>query len=117
MNSEKVKEIKKALEVYGNENKGITILRGGEIQLISYADILTLINELEKEKIEIGAEWCVKGWEMSVKEFTERLTAKSIRRQEFIGELVIDDIEYVKVKDIYETLKEFIDGTGNYKKQ
>lgn len=49
MNSEKVKEIKKALEVYCKENKGITILRGGEIQAIPYADILTLINELESE--------------------------------------------------------------------
>lgn len=48
MESEKVKEIKKALEVYGNENKGITILRSGEIQSISYADILIYIKELEK---------------------------------------------------------------------
>lgn len=47
MNSEKVKEIKKALEVYCKENKGITILHSGEIQTIPYADILTLINELE----------------------------------------------------------------------
>lgn len=48
MESEKVKEIKKALEAYGNDNKGITILRSGEIQSISYTDILTYINELEK---------------------------------------------------------------------
>ncbi len=49
MESEKVKEIKKALETYGNENKGITLLRGGEIRAIPYTDILTLINELESE--------------------------------------------------------------------
>lgn len=49
MDSEKVEEIKKALEVYCKENKGITILRGREIQAIPYADILTLINEFESE--------------------------------------------------------------------
>ena len=49
MKSEKVKEIKETIEVYSKENKSITILRGGEIQAIHYADILTLINELEKE--------------------------------------------------------------------
>lgn len=61
MDSEKVKEIKKALEVYCKENKGITILRGGEIQAIPYADILTLINELESENErlskELDSEW------------------------------------------------------------
>lgn len=40
--------------------------------------------------------------------FAERLKEKAIRRQEFIGELAIDDIEYVKTQDIDETLKEFI---------
>ncbi len=49
MESEKVKGIKEAIEVYSKENKSITILRGGEIQAIPYTDILTLINELEKE--------------------------------------------------------------------
>ena len=43
-----------------------------------------------------------------LKRFTERLKDKAIRRQEFIGELAIDDIEYVKTQDINETLKEFI---------
>ena len=40
--------------------------------------------------------------------FAEKLKDKAIRRQEFIGELAIDDIEYVKTQDIDETLKEFI---------
>ena len=43
-----------------------------------------------------------------LKRFTEKLKDKAIRRQEFIGELAIDDIEYVKTQDIDETLKEFI---------
>lgn len=43
-----------------------------------------------------------------LKRFTEKLKDKAIRRQEFIGELAIDDIEYVKTQDINETLKEFI---------
>jgi dsDNA-specific endonuclease/ATPase MutS2 len=44
-----VKEIKKALEACCKKNRGITILRGGEIKVIPYADILTYINELESE--------------------------------------------------------------------
>lgn len=36
----------------------------------------------------------------------ESLKGKAIRRQEFIGELAIDDVVYVKVKDIDETLQE-----------
>lgn len=43
-----------------------------------------------------------------LKRFAEKLKHKAIRRQEFIGELAIDDIEYVKTQDINETLKEFI---------
>ena len=40
--------------------------------------------------------------------FAEKLKEKAIRRQEFIGELAIDDIEYVKTQDIDETLKEYL---------
>lgn len=43
-----------------------------------------------------------------LKRFAEKLKDKAIRRQEFIGELAIDDIEYVKTQDIDETLKESI---------
>ena len=41
-------------------------------------------------------------------EFAEMLKGKAIRRQEFIGELAIEDIEYVKTQDIDKTLKESI---------
>lgn len=40
--------------------------------------------------------------------FAEKLRGKAIRRQEFIGELAIDAVEYVNVKDIDKTLKEFL---------
>lgn len=83
MNSQKVKEIKKALEVYCKENKGITILRGGEIQAIPYADILTLINELESknEKLldsveTVQSNRCVTKCELTkraLKQFAERI--------------------------------------------
>lgn len=43
-----------------------------------------------------------------LKQFVGSLKKKAIRRQEFIGELAIDDVEYVKIQDIDETLKEFI---------
>lgn len=42
-----------------------------------------------------------------LKQFAERLKEKAIRRQEFVGELAIDDIEYVKTQDIDELLKEY----------
>lgn len=54
----------------------------------------------------------VNGWhkdlETELKQFAERLKGKAIRRQEFIGEFLIDDVEYVKVKDIDEALKEVL---------
>jgi hypothetical protein len=79
----------------------------------------TLVDSLEKKNIDLeeyikgneqDAKAFVNGWhkdlETELKQFAERLKKKAIRRQEFIGELAIDDIEYVKTKDIDETLKE-----------
>lgn len=51
MNSEKVKEIKEALEEYANYayyNK-LGYIDGYTCKIVAYADILTLINELESE--------------------------------------------------------------------
>ena len=47
-----------------------------------------------------------------LKQFAEKLKRKAIRQQEFIGELAIGDIEYVKTQDIDETLKECINNNG-----
>ena len=55
MNSEKVKEIKKVLEMFAIDNKEMTLFQSpvpqGEscVKTIKYADILTLINKLESE--------------------------------------------------------------------
>jgi chromosome segregation ATPase len=55
MESEKVKEIKKCLEMFAIDNKEMTLFQSpvpqGEscVKTIKYADILTLINELESE--------------------------------------------------------------------
>lgn len=46
MNSEKVKEIKKALEF---QRDSLVYLKDGVVECISCKDILALINELEKE--------------------------------------------------------------------
>ena len=162
MESEKVKEIKKALEnCASNEivNK-LPYIDDHECKAVAFEDILTLINELESENerlkhlnnsISLGADlhaesykqeiteleeetqqlkdriaelekenakykqklttnqWVQEIRNESLKQFAERLKMKAIRRQEFIGELAIDDIEYVKTKDIDKTLKEFID--------
>ena len=59
MNNEKVKEIKKILEMFTIDNKEMTLFQSpvpqGEscIKLIKYADILSLINELESENKEL----------------------------------------------------------------
>ena len=51
MNSEKVKEIKKALEdnAHYKHHDKLSYIDGYKCKLIAYADILTLINELESE--------------------------------------------------------------------
>ena len=158
MNSEKVKEIKKALKQ--NDDNGIMYEVNDQkrtCKFIHHKDILTLINELESENewlvgkikeknsesadcllktqqlkdriAELGKErvlcdgtnleqteennilemFCKECKSKTLKQFAERLKEKAIRRQEFIGELAIDDIEYVKTQDIDKTLKEFID--------
>lgn len=83
-------------------------LQGGQ------RDLTKRIAELEKEnaliKNSVAMRDCKTLEEISsnkVKQFAEKLKDKAIRRQEFIGELAIDDIEYVKTQDIDETLKEF----------
>ena len=43
----------------------------------------------------------------TAEKFAEKLKNKAIRQQEFVGELAIGNIEYVKVKDIDEICKEF----------
>ena len=51
MNSEKVKEIKKALEdnITASEHTNLAYIEDYRVKLVAYRDILTLINELESE--------------------------------------------------------------------
>ena len=155
MESEKVKEIKKALEDCASNEiaNRLPYIDDHKCKAVDFADILTLINELDSENERLlNEKWnCqddldnyheenqplkdriaelentiknnlqyAKGYGDGVKatvevaypkklkQFSERLKEKAIRRQEFIGELAIDNIEYVKTQDIDETLKEFL---------
>lgn len=155
MESEKVKEIKKALE--DNKTDHLPYIDGRKCKFVDYADILTLINGLERENEKLlNEKWDKEDdldnyheenqqlkdriaelekenanllqvindlenidtklqntcaiCEAELKQFAEMLRGKAIRRQEFIGELAIDDVEYVKIQDVDETLKEFING-------
>lgn len=126
------------LEAYGNENKDITILRGGEIQSISYADILTYINELEKcskkwqkicadevtlnktlkdriaeleygiAKSMLGCEFLPECTNEKLKQFAERLKEESAFYRN--GERITDMVTF---DTIDETLKEFLKGENN----
>ena len=120
MESEKVKEIKKVLEVCDKKNRGITILCGGEIQVIPYADILTLINELESENERLQRDYVVKAYDKlraENKKLKDRLAEleKEIKENAFYSkgyaqgikntyEVVIPD----KLKQFAERLKEKI---------
>ena len=59
------------------------------------------INDLEKALLIARKETAKKGAKMAKN--------KAIRQQEFVGELAIGDIEYVKVKDIDEIAKQITD--------
>ena len=120
MNSEKVKEIKKALEQ--NIKSGLGYEDNNKFCNIMFADILTLINELEKEngelkqhitEVEKGiiniarernkkeelASKFIDCYNDSLKQFAERLKDKIVNTPHILGgERTIID----------ETLKEFI---------
>ena len=125
MNSEKVKEIKKALEncqknncldcPYFIDEKSC---RANDLLL----DTITLINELESENEklkeyikgnEADAKAFVNGWHKDLKKelelFAERLKEKASRSiMNSDGEIVYIDYDFVITNDIDETLKEFL---------
>ena len=123
MNSEKVKEIKKALEQ--NDDNGIMHEvndQNGTCKFIHHKDILTLINELEsesdtqhtnlceyrkenqqlkdriaeleKEKKEHGKKKFLRGWKLGIEEFSARL--KECAGQSYVSQngKRISDITY-----------------------
>lgn len=99
MEKEKVEEIKLALKIA--IKTGERMKKDTYFGPVKVSEILEYINELESENERLSKQ---------LPQFAERLKEKAIRRQEFIGELAIDDIEYVKTQDIDETLKEFLKG-------
>ena len=69
-----------------------------------------IVNELKIDKYWalVISETIVNAGYGDLRAFAEKLKNKAIRQQEFVGELAIGDIEYVKVKDIDKTLNEFL---------
>ena len=140
MNSEKVKEIKKALEDNANykHHNRLGYIDGYKCKTVTYADILTLINELESENKSLQ-DLCNKTYEDLTKEIDrlenrvkelEEGIAKSMLGCEFLPECTNDKLKqfaerlkekgknlklgsvevynFLWVNDIDETLKEFI---------
>ena len=90
MESEKVKEIKKALEFNTNNSECMHLpyIDGYKCKIVAYADILTLINELESENelLKVGNERFENNMravleiekKQAVKEFVEKVKEKAL---------------------------------------
>ena len=81
---------------------------------VEYADILTLINELEREKKEHGKKKFLRGWKLGIEEIAERLKEKLKARHEVnrllpmpVRDVVLSTIEGL-LEDVDKTLKELI---------
>ncbi len=102
MNSEKVKEIKKALE--DNNTEHFPYIDGHKCKFLNYADILTIINELESENERL-LEQRNKTYNIWVKD-TEELKARIAeleKENESLAnrtpcQLVITDENFEKIK-------------------
>ena len=94
MNSEKVKEIKKALEDNANYEHydKLGYIDGYKCKTVAYADILTLINELESEN---------KSLKQAVKDFAE-----SLRKR--IADTMYSREGYVDYDDTMEVIDEIL---------
>lgn len=115
MESEKVKEIKKALEDnanYEHYNK-LGFIDGYKCKTVAYADILTLINELESENDTLHTNLCE--WRKENQQLKDRIAEleKEIKENAFYSkgyaqgikntyEVVVPD----KLKQFAERLKE-----------
>ena len=117
MDSEKVKEIKKALE-YNILSEFMNRLpyadEFNKLKMVSFEDILTLINELEREKKEHGKKKFLRGWKLGIEEIAERLKEKLKARHEVnrlllmpVRDVVLSTIEGL-LEDVDKTLKELI---------
>lgn len=117
MKSEKVKEIKKVLEMFAIDDKEMTLFQSpvpqGEscVKSIKYADILTLINELEEtnerlkhlnNSVSIGADLHAESYKQEITE----LENENRQRKDRINELERENDDY---KHRCEIIKGLID--------
>ena len=91
MNSEKVKEIKKALE--DNKTDHLPYIDGWKCKFVEYADILTLINELESENERLTKQYV--DWKDLYYENTKRVKKLKDR----IAELESENERLIKIKE------------------
>lgn len=122
MESEKIKEIKKALECcatqitckgcpeYNNE----PVIDWFECKKTLAQKTITLINELEREKKEHGKKKFLRGWKLGIEEIAARLKEKLKARHETnrlllmpVRDVVLSTIEGL-LEDVDKTLKELI---------
>ena len=101
MDSKKVKEIKKALEFNTNnsEHARLHYIDGYNRKIVTYADILTLINELESENDTLHTNLCE--WRRENQQLKDRIA-------EF-GKEIEENASYVKgyadgIKNTYEVV-------------
>ena len=109
MESEKVKEIKKALEDNANyeHHDKLGYIDGYKCKTVAYADILTLINELENEIKETSS--YARGYADGIKNTYEVVIPDKLKQfAERLKEKLFDLGKIVNDNDIDETLKEFI---------
>lgn len=94
MESEKVKEIKKALE--DNKTDHLPYIDGWKCKFVEYADILTLINELESENERLNECYKVKAY--------DKLRAENKQLKKRIAELEKDNELLRNAKVVYENV-------------
>lgn len=113
MESEKVKEIKEKLqeEIFIANSFGDKLRKVPTKEL---ENLLTLINELEREKKEHGKKKFLRGWKLGIEEIAERLKEKLKARHEVnrlllmpVRDVVLSTIEGL-LEDVDKTLKELI---------
>ena len=109
MESEKVKEIKKVLEMFAIDNKEMTLFQSpvpqGEscVKTIKYADILTLINELESENERLYERKLELERQLTQRGLTEYIGADEIvnqARKETAREFLKEVKEIIKFLDV-----------------
>ena len=116
MTSEKVKEIKKALEFnanYEHYNKS-GYIDGYKCKTVTYADILTLINELESENDTLHTNLCE--WRKENQQLKDRIAEleKEIEENAFYSKGYAQGIKNTYEVVVPDKLKQFAERLKNY---